>query len=278
MSAFIAGIAALFAPCCITVLLPAYLGSIFKQRRTVFLMTFVFFLGLLAIFLPLGLGVAGIGELFSQYHNIIFVAGGLFLLALGAFILLGRHFALPFHPQAGTAPVQGAGSVFTLGVFSAFATLCCAPVLAGVLALSILPGSLFWGGAYTLVYVLGMVVPLFFIAYFLDKSDFTKKFYAFKKPVTYKIGKETINLRMADVISGATFLFMGVFILYLAATNRIATHSSYQSMVNIYLAGLTDSVSRYLGGVPAILWILAIVVVFGLILRKVSSIWKTKKE
>ena len=30
VTAFIAGTAALFAPCCITVLLPAYLGSIFK--------------------------------------------------------------------------------------------------------------------------------------------------------------------------------------------------------------------------------------------------------
>lgn len=241
-------------------------------------MTFIFFLGLLAVFLPLGLGVAGIGELFSQYHNIIFLAGGMFLLALGAFILLGRHFSLPIHPQAGTAPVQGAGSVFALGVFSAFATLCCAPVLAGVLALSILPGSLFWGGVYTLVYVLGMVVPLFFIAYFLDKAEFTKKFYAFKKPVTYRLGGETINLRMADVISGATFLFMGGFILYLAATSQIATHSSYQSMVNIYMSGLTDAIGGYLGGVPGAVWILALAIVFGLILRKAIALWKAKKE
>ena len=145
VTAFLAGIAALFAPCCITVLLPAYLGSIFRQKRTVILMTFVFFLGLLAVFLPLGLGIAGFGQMIKENHDIIFIIGGVFLACLGISILLGRHFSLPFTPRP-NMQVQGAASVFALGVFSGFATLCCAPVLAGVLALSILPGSIFWGG------------------------------------------------------------------------------------------------------------------------------------
>src|SRR3989344_3079570 len=94
VTAFIAGVAALFAPCCITVLLPAYLGSIFRQKATIMLMTFVFFAGLLAVFLPLGLGFAALGVLFSKYHNLIFVSGGVFLLLLGASTLLGMHFPL----------------------------------------------------------------------------------------------------------------------------------------------------------------------------------------
>src|SRR3989338_4564052 len=96
-TAFVAGIAALFAPCCITVLLPAYLGSIFRQKRTVFLMTFVFFLGLLSVFLPLGLGVAAFSRILSRYHDLIFTIGGFFLAALGSSILLGVRFSLPFH-------------------------------------------------------------------------------------------------------------------------------------------------------------------------------------
>src|SRR3989338_10750079 len=113
LAAFIAGMAALFAPCCITVLLPAYLGSIFVQKRTVFLMTFIFFLGLLVVFLPLGLGIAGIGQAFSQYHDALFILGGVFLLSLGAFILFFKHFSLPFTPQP-KVKVQGVASVFTL--------------------------------------------------------------------------------------------------------------------------------------------------------------------
>ena len=145
IAAFIAGIAALFAPCCITVLLPSYLGSIFRQKKTVIAMTFVFFLGLLAVFLPLGLGFAGLGALFSKNHDWVFITGGIFLLLLGASILLGFHFSIPFtkHPKS---EITGSGSVFILGVFSAIATLCCAPVLAGVLALSVLPSFFQWRG------------------------------------------------------------------------------------------------------------------------------------
>src|SRR3989304_7623442 len=100
IAAFAAGIAALFAPCCITVLLPSYLASIFRERHKVFLMTFIFFLGILSVFLPIGLGVAALGKFFSQYHNAVFGTGAVFLIVLGLSILLGRHFSLPFkiHP------------------------------------------------------------------------------------------------------------------------------------------------------------------------------------
>src|SRR3990172_9962465 len=95
IASFFAGIAALFAPCCITVLLPTYLASIFKQKATVFLMTFVYFLGILSIFLPIGLGVSILTQIFSQYHNTIFLAGGVFLIFLGLTLLLGQQFSMP---------------------------------------------------------------------------------------------------------------------------------------------------------------------------------------
>ena len=83
ISAFIAGVAALFAPCCITVLLPSYLASIFRERYKVFLMTFIFFLGILTVFMPLGLGMAVLGQVFSRYHALIFTIGSVFLIGLG---------------------------------------------------------------------------------------------------------------------------------------------------------------------------------------------------
>src|SRR3972149_104043 len=96
IAAFIAGVAALFAPCCITVLLPAYFASIFRERYKVFLMTFVFFLGILVVFLPLGLGAAVLGQVFNRYHNTIFVAGGVFVTSMGLLLITGKHFSLPF--------------------------------------------------------------------------------------------------------------------------------------------------------------------------------------
>src|SRR3989344_118614 len=220
ITAFIAGMAALFAPCCITVLLPSYLSSIFRQRRTVIAMTFVFFLGLLAVFLPLGLGFAGLGALFSKNHDWIFILGGLFLLLLGLSILLGFHFSFSFtkHPKS---KITGAVSVFILGIFSAIATLCCAPVLAGVMALSILPGSLFWGGMYALLYVAGMVAPLFVIAFFADKYDFTSKIGRINKRVTYNMLGREVGITFGEMISGIMFLGIGILIIYLARAGKL---------------------------------------------------------
>src|SRR3989338_3451010 len=263
VTAFIAGIAALFAPCCITVLLPAYFGSIFRQKRTIMLMTFVFFMGLLAVFLPLGLGFATLGALFSKYHNLLFVSGGIFLLFLGISILLGMHFSWSFssHPKM---KVQNAASVLVLGIFSAFATLCCAPVLAGVLALSILPGSIFWGGMYAVVYVLGMVSPLFILAYFMDKSDLGNKLSFFKKQLSYSVASKKIEITVAELASGIMFLFMGMFILYLAKAGKLAMSSDYQVSVNIFMANMTNSINSFFSKTPSIMLVAVLIIVAAL--------------
>lgn len=265
IAAFIAGIAALFAPCCITVLLPAYFGSIFRQARTVVMMTFVFFLGLLAVFLPIGIGIAAIGNMFSRYHDSIFIFGGIFLLLLGISILLGIHLSLPFsrHPKI---KVKNAGSVFILGIFSAFATLCCAPVLAGVLALSALPGSVFWGSMYSVFYVLGMVAPLFVIAYFIDKKDMTHKFAFFQKKFKYNLLGKQASITGADIISGITFIFMGILILYLSKTGKIAMGANgYQTSINIFLKNTTNSINNFLSS-NTIIFAIFVILIFSAII------------
>lgn len=278
IAAFVAGLAALFAPCCIAVLLPAYLGSVFRQKSKVFLMTFVFFLGLFVVFLPLGLGIGGLGQFFGKYHNALYAFGGIFLLFLGIFLLLGRHFSLPFSVSvASKTKVQGAGSIFTLGIFSAFATLCCAPVLAGVMALAVLPGSFLWGGLYSLTYALGMVSPLFILAYFLDKNNFNEKFLVFKKQVSYSFFKRKINLAVADIISGATFLSMGAFILYLALTEQLAMRSEYQLTINIFLKNLTGSINKFFAAFPSFVLIAGVVGLLLLILKITISQWKKEQ-
>src|SRR3989338_6923769 len=120
-------------------------------------------------------------------------------------LLSGKQFSLPIsiHPELKKYDFI---SVFVLGIFSAIATTCCAPVLAGVLTLSALPGSFILGGIYTLAYVLGMVIPLFIIAGFLDRVNFTNKFFAFRKTVSYKLFDQTVHLNLANFFSGFMFV------------------------------------------------------------------------
>ncbi|MCR4368612.1 MAG: cytochrome c biogenesis CcdA family protein [archaeon] len=277
ITAFIAGMAALFAPCCITVLLPAYLGSVFRQRATIFLMTFVFFLGLLTVFLPLGLGIAALGEFFAQFHDTFFILGGVFLALLGAMILLGIHASLPFSvaPKAG---ITGIGSVYVLGIFSGFATMCCAPVLAGVLALAVLPGSVLLGGLYSLAYVLGMVAPLFLISYFADKTSAVQKMRKLNKPICYNVLGREVRIRLSDAIAGTMFLLMGAFTIYLAQTGGLQQMSASKLETNILMASLTQMLQENLSGIPdyaiiAITIAIAAVVVY----KAMEAIKKGKK-
>ncbi|MBI4427280.1 MAG: hypothetical protein HY569_02260 [Candidatus Magasanikbacteria bacterium] len=277
VAAFIAGLAALFAPCCITVLLPSYLASVFREKRTVFLMTFIFFLGILLVFLPLGLGAAFFGQLLSKYHNAIFIVGGAFLLFSGLVLLMGKHYSLPFHVNPALKN-HHAISVFILGIFSGIATTCCAPVLAGVLALAVLPGSIFLGAAYTLSYVLGMVAPLFFISIFLDKTNIMRKLTGAKKQVKYSMFGRRISATIAEIIAGAMFVVMGLLTVILAFTNKLQMRSSFQIDINIFSAKLFNVIKFAVVVVPEWAWALFFLAILIGLTIKVFYLFKKEKQ
>lgn len=277
VASFLAGMAALFAPCCVTVLLPTYFASIFKQRSKIFLMTFIYFLGLLAVFLPIGLGAVFIAELFSSYHNLLFSVGAVFLILLGAFLILGQTFTLPIniHPEIKKTSIP---SIFMLGVFSGVATSCCAPVLAGVLALSVLPGSVFLGAVYTLAYVLGMVTPLFILGMILDRSRITQKLFIFRRTVSYRIFGRKVELTLANLFSGAMFLALGGYILTLARDNNLTSHSDVQVSINLWLTQVIDFVGGYTKLLPEPVWAAVFIGIFAFIIRKAWLQFKLSPE
>lgn len=268
IAAFLAGVAALFAPCCVTILLPAYFASVFKTRSKVFLMTFTYFLGLLAVFIPIGLGFSFLSVLFRNYHNAIFVGGGLFLFVLGAMMTFGIKLptSMSPHPQL---KQYDAFSVFSLGVLSGIATTCCAPVLAGVLALSALPGSWILGTLYTLTYVLGMIAPLFVIAAFLDKTAVIQKISVLRKPFSMRLFGRTISNSVSNFISGFMFLGIGIIVLFLSISNRLTMQNTYQLSINLFIASLTKTISRYTGFIPEPVWAAVIIGVLFLLARKI---------
>lgn len=240
VASFFAGIAALFAPCCITVLLPSYIGSIFSQRRMVIGMTGVFSLGLLAVFLPIGLGAGFLGQLFGIYHDQIYALGGLFLLSLGIMIFLGKGFSLPWHTGLAPGNKFTIASIFALGVFSGFATSCCAPVLAGVVTLSVLPGSMFLGGLYAVSYVLGMVVPLFFLAWVMERTRFTERFWIMRKAISYSLFGRKISITAANLLTAIIFIGMGILILFLAFTGNLQIEMGYKGPVDTVRAWILE--------------------------------------
>lgn len=243
LAAFVAGIVALFAPCCISFLLPAYLGNVFKEKEKVVLMTLVFGLGIFVVMLPAVLGVAALSRFLFDYHDGIYYVGGIVMLLSAATTFLGIKFPMPQLP--GQDPQKAdIFSVFTLGIFSGITSACCAPVLIGILTLTFLSSSFFGALAIGGMYVLGMVVPLLFIALFL--SGKMTKFMILRKPVFhFHLFGKIRTVIVSNLIASSIFFITGIMIMYLKATGRLGMEDTERFTQMITNASST--VNTYVG-------------------------------
>lgn len=258
IAAFVAGMVALFAPCCITFLLPAYLGGVFKEKEKVLFMTLVFGLGIFVVMLPAVLGVAFISKLTFRYHDPIYVAGGIVMLLTSVITFLGLKLPMPRLPGSVQKEKPDILSVFTLGVFSGITSACCAPVLIGILALTFLSPSFF--GALTIgaVYVLGMVTPLLLISMFLN--DRMPKFTILRRPVaTVTIFGRFTPLILSNLIGSAVFFVTGVLILVLSYKGALSGEN-----MEVFTKTITNSataVNSFVGNGLALNLIFLVVII-----------------
>src|SRR5260221_13135303 len=95
LAAVIAGAIALFAPCCISVMLPAYFASSFQNRRLLVAMTFLFAAGIATVILPIAMGASVLQQLLTPQHTAIYVTGGVLTLALAGYLLLAARLHIP---------------------------------------------------------------------------------------------------------------------------------------------------------------------------------------
>lgn len=258
IAAFVAGIVALFAPCCISFLLPAYLGSVFKEKGKVVLMTLVFGLGIFVVMMPAVLGVAALSKALFVYHDSIYFIGGFVMLIIAAITFLGIKLPMPNLPGQNTQKTDIL-SVFTLGIFSGITSACCAPVLIGILTLTFLSPNFFGALSIGGMYVLGMVMPLLFIAVFL--SGKINKLTILRKSLFSFIflGKERV-VTLSSLVASAIFAFTGIMIIYLKATGRLGMGDIAGFTKTITNAG--NFVNQYVGENFALNLIFVAVLIF----------------
>lgn len=218
ITAFVGGMVALFAPCCITFLLPSYLANIFRHKTSVIAMTVLFALGLATILVPTALGIRAVGQIFQQYHTQTYVAGGLFMILLGLMELTGKKITLPMlNLTIDLNAHKSAWAVYVLGIFSGLTTSCCTPVLAGILTLSFLSPTFFWAAMAAAAYVAGMVVPLVILALLLEKIKWDKLPLLRTKSVTLV----DRHILFSDLIAGLIFTTVGIIVIVLALSGNI---------------------------------------------------------
>lgn len=233
-ASFLGGVVALLAPCCVSVMLPAYFASTFHRRTQILGMTLIFAAGVATVILPIALGASALSGAVNGNHRLVFSLGGAAMLAMGLAMLAGVKLMLPMPAmRAGTG--RGLGSVYGLGVFSGAASACCAPVLAGVAAVSGASASFPAALAVGVAYVFGMVAPLTVLALVWDRRDWGAARLLGGRAVTWRLGRVQRRVPLSAVLSGALLVVMGVLTVVLAFRRQGMATDGWQVRVSAEL-------------------------------------------
>lgn len=259
LASFIAGMVALFAPCCITFLLPAYFANIFKEKKRVALMTFIYSLGIFTVMLPVVLGAKALTQMFFSLHDQTYIIGGVFLIFVGFSALIG--FKLPMPRFNFTKQANDPLSTYILGIISGITSACCAPVLIGVIALSTLSPTMIQSLFVGFFYVLGMVTPLYLASLFIDKRNLLEK-PIFRRPfreITF-LGK-THMVTVSNLISFIIFLGMGILIIFLSLSGKLAMNRGEESATEL-IQSVAISTTAFVQKIPGLEIIFTLVALF----------------
>lgn len=179
--AFGAGILSFVSPCCLP-LYPSYLSYITGisvknlmdgrslVRKHALSHTFFFAIGFSVIFFALGLSATIIGDLFSEYRNLIQKLGGLLVAVMGL-VMLGifqpRFLMMEKRLNLKPNKISYIGSMLIGITFAAGWTPCIGPILSAVLAMGVTnPDQAI---LYIMAYTIGFVIPFFLMAFFLSQ-------------------------------------------------------------------------------------------------------------
>ncbi len=248
-AAFAAGMVAFFAPCCAGVMMPAYLAAIGGGRRMrIARLTAVYVLGVSLVVLPITLGAAALAGYVSKWHPQMFTIGGLMM--IGVAVALWRGTMLPVDvPQP--RMTGSTLSVLGLGVFSGGATACCAPVLAGAIALSATSGTIAGGLLLGIAYVAGMMAPLIPLALVYGKAKARVR----DPKLTLRVGAHSKRIGAMKLTGVVVFAGFGALFIGLALTGNSDSAPGFQKAMGAWVrdvAAMVDGIPNIVS-LPALL-------------------------
>lgn len=214
--AFAAGVFSFLSPCVLP-LIPSYLSFVSgvsldemrndqarsQIRWRVVLNSLAFILGFSLVFVSLGVSASFLGSLFLGYRNIIRIAGGIFILLVGLYLIGAFKIAaldqyLQFNLK--DKPAGYLGSVLVGITFAVAWTPCVGPILGATLALASTSGEVSRGTLLLVSYAAGLGLPFFLSALAINS------FFQFSQKVRRYI-------QAIHIIGGVLLVIVGVLLI-----------------------------------------------------------------
>ena len=222
--AFLGGILSFLLPCTIAIL-PAFFAYTFKEKKNLTKMTSIFFLGFSLVFIIFGILAAALGKTlvtFQVSNKLTVSIAGIFLILFGIMTAFGKGFSSFIKPLQ-SVKHDNLG-IFLFGIFFAMGwSACLGPILAGILLIASTFKSYFISSLLLFSYSLGIFLPLFFISFFYDRFDLSKKTWIRGKELT--IGSSRIH--STNLVSGILLLIAGIVFLVYSGTTVVQQNITY---------------------------------------------------
>jgi cytochrome c-type biogenesis protein len=188
--AFVGGLLAFFSPCCLP-LYPSFIsyisgvtvGELKNQqgfphiRKTILLHSLYFSLGFTIIYFVMGFSASFVGKLFTEYHDLIRMLGGIFLVIMGLslFEIFRPTFLMKEHRlHPAKRKIGFINSVIVGMVFGAGWTPCIGPIFGAIIYANIMypTQTVFNITAYSL----GFCIPFILMAFFISKTKIVLRY------------------------------------------------------------------------------------------------------
>lgn len=249
--AFFGGILTLLSPCSV-MLLPAFFSYAFSNPGQLLARTGVFYLGLAATLVPLGVLAGTLGGFVTQHRHALVLGAAAVVIVLGIVQLVG----VPI-PFANAGPAVGGTSpaaVFLLGTIYGLLGACAGPILGSVLTLAALGGTPLYGGLVLAVFAAGMTFPLVALALLWSRFDGVQRWL---RPRELKIGKWRNS--WTQIIGGVVSISLGIFLIASGGfTEGGLLTASQQYRLESWTMSSTSGIPDYAFALGAILLVAAV--------------------
>lgn len=256
--ALVGGLLSLLSPCSV-MLLPAFFAYAFGTPRQLLTRTGLFYLGLVASLVPLGIFASTLGSALLVNRGTLIGVVGALVIAAGLLLLLGVRVPLPSFGRQAAGQTTTALSTFLLGTVYAVAGVCAGPILGSVLLVAAL-GSPVYGAALMALYALGMCLPLLLLAVIWGRVGARGMAWLRPREVELRIGRYRWRNSWIMIISGLLTIGVGVL---LVSTEGTAGLSGWLDVAS--QSRLEQGALGAFAGVPDLVFVVAAIIVVGVI-------------
>lgn len=183
----------------------------FSGRTELVARTGVFYVGFALVLVPLGAGSGALASVVTLHRQVLIVAAGSLIIALGIVQILGGGWSLQPAARFQQKMVARGTWASTVGLGAAYglAGFCSGPILGAVLTVAAAGGQPLRGAALLAVYALGMTVPLFLLAVLWQRFDLGRR--SWLRGREFSLGP--LRLHTTSTVSGLLFIAVGVVFL-----------------------------------------------------------------